>query len=60
MEGLDLLIQRSKQESAYERSFLAEERLYEFKIKIMTDIVRMLEDPKEFNHDILKAAMNGE
>lgn len=59
MEGLDLLIQRSKQGSASERTCSVEERLYQFKIKILTDLVHMLKDPKKFDYNILKTAMDG-
>lgn len=59
MEGLNLLVQRSKQDNSEESSSLVVEHLYEFKIKILTDLVFMLKNPKDFDQNILKAAIDG-
>ncbi|KAG2205979.1 hypothetical protein INT47_005297 [Mucor saturninus] len=58
MEGLNLLIQRSKQGNSEQRSSLPEEHLHEFKIKLLTDFVFMLKDSKKLDENILKTAID--
>lgn len=54
MEGLDLLTQRSKGISESNDG-----RIHMFKIKVLSDMVLTLEDPTDFNPDVLRLALDG-
>ncbi|GAA5817516.1 hypothetical protein MFLAVUS_011064 [Mucor flavus] len=53
MEGLDLLTQRSKGISESNDG-----RIHMFKIKVLSDMVLTLEDPTDFNPDVLRLALD--